>query len=230
MHTQVCLVGTVATDPKLTKSAGKASFCSFRLACNERRYDADKQEWVDTETSWFSINSFRGLADHAVSSFNKGDRIIVNGKLRVREWTNGEKSGTSAVIEADALGHDLRWGTSAFSRDTPTGVADQAEAATALASPVDARLGWPTPGSPGEGALVTSGLTASITSDETTVGVIARTDASVVDGADAAGVPCGSRESLAAADSGTSDASETEAASGDFKTDGFTPKQEYTVA
>lgn len=116
MHTQVCVVGTVATDPKLTQSAGKSAFCSFRLACNERRYDAEKKEWVDSETSFYSVNSFRGLADHAVRSFSKGDRVIVSGKLRVREWSNGEKAGISVVVEAEALGHDLRWGTSQFTR------------------------------------------------------------------------------------------------------------------
>ncbi|WP_017794447.1 single-stranded DNA-binding protein [Leucobacter salsicius] len=118
MHTQVCVVGTVATDPKLTKSAGRAAFCSFRLACNERRYDTEKQDWVDSDTNWYTINSFRGLADHAVASFAKGDRVMVTGRLRVRDWTNGEKTGTSTVVEAEALGHDLRWGTSVFTKLT----------------------------------------------------------------------------------------------------------------
>lgn len=131
MHTQVCVVGTVATDPKLTKSAGRAAFCSFRLACNERRYDAEKQEWIDSATNWYTINSFRDLADHAVASFNKGDRVLVSGRLRVRDWSNGEKSGTSTVVEAEALGHDLRWGTSVFTKLSVAAAPEDSDAAPA---------------------------------------------------------------------------------------------------
>ena len=41
---------------------------------------------------------------------------MVSGRLKVRDWDNGERSGTSVEIEADCLGHDLVWGTSEFSR------------------------------------------------------------------------------------------------------------------
>ena len=49
-------------------------------------------------------------------SVSKGDRIAVAGKLRVRDWDNGERAGTSVEIEADSIGHDLAWGNSAFTR------------------------------------------------------------------------------------------------------------------
>ncbi|MBP1325528.1 single-strand DNA-binding protein [Leucobacter exalbidus] len=153
MHTQVCVVGTVATDPKFTHSAEKTPFCSFRLACNERRYDAEKKEWIDADTNWFTVNSFRGLAAHAFESFQKGDRVVVNGRLRMRDWSNDEKSGTSVIVDADALGHDLRWGTSTFTKAStpPTG---QVTVPT-QASPVAA--GEPQPwGSPAAGAQATA--------------------------------------------------------------------------
>jgi single-strand DNA-binding protein len=41
---------------------------------------------------------------------------VVSGRLKVRDWDNGERSGTSVEIEADSLGHDLVWGTTQFSR------------------------------------------------------------------------------------------------------------------
>jgi single-strand DNA-binding protein len=72
--------------------------------------------WVDGETNWFTINSFRQLAINSASSISKGDRIVVSGRLKVRDWDNGERSGTSVEIEADSLGHDLVWGTTQFSR------------------------------------------------------------------------------------------------------------------
>jgi single-strand DNA-binding protein len=38
------------------------------------------------------------------------------GRLRVRDWDNGERAGTSVEIEAETLGHDLVWGSSTFTR------------------------------------------------------------------------------------------------------------------
>ena len=49
-------------------------------------------------------------------SINKGDRIIVQGTLRIRDWDNGERNGTSVEVEAEAIGHDLAWGTGVFTR------------------------------------------------------------------------------------------------------------------
>ena len=75
-------------------------------------------EWVDGETNWFTITAFRQLALNVASSVSKGDRIIVSGKLRVRDWDNGERTGTSVEIEAETMGHDLVWGTTTFARTT----------------------------------------------------------------------------------------------------------------
>jgi single-strand DNA-binding protein len=72
--------------------------------------------WVDGETNWYTITSFSKLAINTASSVSKGDRIVVSGKLRIRDWDNGERSGTSVEIEATTLGHDLSWGTSVFTR------------------------------------------------------------------------------------------------------------------
>ena len=41
---------------------------------------------------------------------------MVMGRLRVRDWDNGERAGTSVEIEAETLGHDLVWGSSTFVR------------------------------------------------------------------------------------------------------------------
>jgi len=46
--------------------------------------------------------------------------VLVAGKLRIRDWENGEKSGTTVDIEADAVGHDLAWGSTVFTRTVVT--------------------------------------------------------------------------------------------------------------
>ena len=108
--------GPVATTPRHLVTQEGLPITSFRLASSKRRFDRTKKIWVDGETNWFTINSFRQLAINSASSISKGDRIVVSGRLKVRDWDNGERSGTSVEIEADCLGHDLVWGTSEFSR------------------------------------------------------------------------------------------------------------------
>ena len=108
--------GLVATTPRHLVTQEGWPITSFRLASSKRRFDRTKKTWVDGETNWFTINSFRQLAINSASSISKGDRIVVSGRLKVRDWDNGERSGTSIEIEADCLGHDLVWGTSEFSR------------------------------------------------------------------------------------------------------------------
>ena len=112
--------GLVATTPRHLKTADGLDITSFRLASSTKRFDRTKMEWIEADTNWFTITSFGTLAINAVSSIGKGDRIIVSGTLRVRDWDNGEVSGTSIEIEADTLGHDLVWGQSTFVRTTLT--------------------------------------------------------------------------------------------------------------
>jgi len=131
----ISVVGTVATEPRLVVTQAGVKLCTFRLASGERRYDRGQQKWVDGDTNWFSVAAFRALAEHAGQSFKKGERVIVTGRLRVRQWETEEKSGTSVEIEADALGHDLRWGVSRFEKTyAPENPASEGSGGDAVAS------------------------------------------------------------------------------------------------
>ena len=108
--------GLVATTPRHLVTQEGLPITSFRLASSKRRFDRTKKIWVDGETNWFTITSFRQLAINSAASISKGDRIVVAGRLKVRDWDNGERSGTSVEVDAESLGHDLVWGTAEFSR------------------------------------------------------------------------------------------------------------------
>jgi single-strand DNA-binding protein len=114
------VLGLVATTPRHLVTQDGLPITSFRLASSKRWFDRNKNAWVDGETNWFTISSFRQLAINASVSISKGDRVFVTGKLKVRDWDNGERSGTSVEIEADSIGHDLSWGNSEFTRTVLT--------------------------------------------------------------------------------------------------------------
>lgn len=112
----VTVSGLVATTPRHLVTQDGLPITSFRMAASHRRFDRTANKWVDGETNWFTVTAFRQLAINSAGSISKGERVLVTGKLRVRDWDNGERAGTSVEVEAEALGHDLTWGTAVFTR------------------------------------------------------------------------------------------------------------------
>lgn len=110
------ITGLVATSPRHQVTQEGLPITSFRLASNDRYYDEAKERWVESETNWFTVSSFKTLAINVAQSVSKGDRITVSGSIKVRDWDNGERTGTSVEIIADSIGHDLNYGTSEFTR------------------------------------------------------------------------------------------------------------------
>ncbi len=175
MTDTITLTGLVATQPRAITTSEGLFITSFRLASTQRRFDRSKERWVDGETNWYTITAFRQLATNVASSIQKGDRVVATGKLRIRDWAAGDKVGTNIEVDAEAIGHDLLWGTSVFTRSIATALAERvaadhlASGEAADASPVDSG-GWvagaSAPGSPvGSGEWAAGDATPSPSDD-----------------------------------------------------------------
>lgn len=116
MFDSFSVTGLVATTPRHLVTQDGLPITSFRLAASTKKFDKQTNRWTEGETNWFTVTSFRQLAINCATSVSKGDRVLVMGRLRVRDWDNGERAGTSVEIEAETLGHDLVWGSSTFVR------------------------------------------------------------------------------------------------------------------
>lgn len=116
MNDNIFLTGLVATTPRHLVTSDGLAICSFRLASSVRRFDRASNRWVDADTNWYTVSSFRSLAQNSAESIQKGDRVIVSGRLRIRDWENTDRSGTTVEIEADSIGHDLTYGTASYVR------------------------------------------------------------------------------------------------------------------
>lgn len=159
MTDTITLTGFVATVPNHLVTSEGLPITSFRLASTQRRFDRSRNLWVDNGTNWYTITSFRQLAMNTNSSIKKGERVIVTGRLRIRDWTAGDKVGTSIEIDADSIGHDLTWGTASFTRSMSSAAIDASTRAGADTAAPDPTVmtgatsldnGWPTavPGAP----------------------------------------------------------------------------------
>lgn len=163
MTDTITLTGLVATIPRHHITSAGLPLTSFRLASTQRRFDRAKNCWVDGETNWYTVTAFRQLATNLLNSLNKGERIIVTGRLRIRDWATAERTGTNIELDAEAVGHDLSWGTASFTRIisgsiVATAALDPNGAGGIFpSSPTDystnlTQSDWPTtvPGGPGE--------------------------------------------------------------------------------
>jgi single-strand DNA-binding protein len=127
MHDAITISGLVATAPRHLVTSEGLPITSFRLASTQRRFDRSQEKWIDAETNWYTVTAFRQLALNSNASIDKGQRVLVAGRLKIREWVNGERTGTTIEVEADSIGHDLAWGTAAFTRSVSTATAATAE-------------------------------------------------------------------------------------------------------
>lgn len=116
MQDAITLTGLVATTPRVLVTSDGLSITSFRLASSQRRFDRAMNRWTDGDTNWYTVSCFRTLADNAAESIQKGDRVVVFGRLRIRDWGDNDRSGVTVEVEADTLGHDLNWGTANYVR------------------------------------------------------------------------------------------------------------------
>jgi single-strand DNA-binding protein len=142
MNTQdtITLTGVVATTPRRLTTNEGLTIVSFRFASTSRRFDQPTQKWVDNTTNWFTVTGFRQLADNITASVTKGDRVIVTGTLRIRDWETDDKAGTKVDIDADAIGHDLTFGTTVYTRGHQSSAPETGEgnAETETTSPAPA--------------------------------------------------------------------------------------------
>jgi single-strand DNA-binding protein len=95
------------------RTARDVSVATFRVGSTPRlKKDG---EWVDGETTWYTVTAWRTLADHVRDSVRKGDPLIVHGRLRTETWEPEEGgSSTTLQVEASLVGHDLTRGISHF--------------------------------------------------------------------------------------------------------------------
>ncbi len=107
--------GIVGTDINSGSTKNGWPAAEFRLVSKERRQDQETGQWVDAASNWYTVKTYRYLAQNVGSSLHKGDPVVVTGKLKLRQWSSDDgRHGTAPEIEADGIGHDLKWGTSNF--------------------------------------------------------------------------------------------------------------------
>ncbi|MGO1165791.1 MAG: single-stranded DNA-binding protein [Janibacter sp.] len=128
-ETELTVAGRVVADPEHRTTRSGMHFTTCRLATTVRRRTTEGV-FVDASTSFYNVAAFRSLGMNAHASLRKGDPVVVNGRVTINTWQRADESwGTSAEIEAIALGHDLTYGTTAYTKAGRSVVDEGAEEA-----------------------------------------------------------------------------------------------------
>ena len=117
-ETFVTVQGRLVADP-VVKEGRHGHFTTLRVAQSERhQVRGEPGRWADSDPSFYDVTVNRGMGENAARCLRRGHPVVVHGKLRVRQFQRPDGSWGAAVeLDAHALGHDLRWGVTAFTRN-----------------------------------------------------------------------------------------------------------------
>jgi single-strand DNA-binding protein len=106
--TYLTLSGNLTSAPKAGESRSGARWARLRVASTARVFDRGESSWRDGDTLFLDVICWRRLAENVMATLQRGDRVLVSGRLRQRSYqdTQGAKH-TMMELEAESVGPDL---------------------------------------------------------------------------------------------------------------------------
>lgn len=96
----ITMTGNLTADPELKFTREGSARCGFRIACGERKKDTNG-EWIDGDTTFINVTTWRNLAENVAESLQKGDTVTVVGRLKSRTVEDDER-GKATFFDVDA--------------------------------------------------------------------------------------------------------------------------------
>ena len=110
--TQITVVGNLTADPELRFTQSGVAVASFTIASTPRTFDRQANEWKDGEALFMRCSIWRDAAENVASSLEKGARVVAQGRLKQRSFTDKEGNNrTSIELDVDEIGPSLKYAT-----------------------------------------------------------------------------------------------------------------------
>jgi single-strand DNA-binding protein len=124
---KVMLIGNVGTDPEMRFTPNGNAVTSFRIATNRVYTTSDGERKQETE--WFTVVTWRKLAESCNQFLTKGQRVYVEGSLRTRMWEgqDGQKRSKVEVVANRVLFLDKQAVTTFPGEDAAIEIADEVD-------------------------------------------------------------------------------------------------------
>ena len=104
------IIGRLAADPDINFTNAGNALVKFLVAVSRKRGE-------DEYVSYFECSAWGTLAQGIADSLHKGDRVVVTGTLNQNIYESDNGTFGKVVINAEAVGPDLRFQTAVVSRN-----------------------------------------------------------------------------------------------------------------
>lgn len=96
-YNKVILIGNLTKDPEIRYTPSGTPVANFRLATNHRYKQGDE---LKEEVCYIDVVVFGKQAEHCGQYLNKGQGVIVDGRLHERRWEteDGQKRSRHEVV------------------------------------------------------------------------------------------------------------------------------------
>ena len=110
--TVITVIGNLTADPELRFTQSGVAVASFTIASTPRTFDRQANEWKDGEALFLRCSIWRDAAENVAESLEKGTRVVAQGRLKQRSFTDREGNNrTSIELDVDEIGPSLRYAT-----------------------------------------------------------------------------------------------------------------------
>jgi single-strand DNA-binding protein len=116
MATTITVIGNLVKDPEKKDLGSGKVLAKLRVASTERFQDSDGT-WKDGDTAFYDVVCWRTLAENVSSNLSKGNKVIIHGKLKYREFDRKDGTkGNAFEIDATEIGQSLSIKSGTFNK------------------------------------------------------------------------------------------------------------------
>lgn len=106
-ETHLTVTGNLTADPIRRRTPEGTSVVSFRLASTARRWNREREDFVDGDTVFVTVKCWRVMGDRVHGELRRGHSVLVTGKLATKEWEADGQRQQRYELEAEAIGPNM---------------------------------------------------------------------------------------------------------------------------
>jgi single-strand DNA-binding protein len=96
---KIIIIGNLGRDAEVRYTVQGIQVCDFTVATNEKRRNQNGE--IENVTTWFRVNLWGKQVENISRYLTRGKQVLVEGRLRVDEWTDREgRNRYTLVINA----------------------------------------------------------------------------------------------------------------------------------
>jgi len=100
---KVILVGNLGREPEVKHASNGTAIANLAIATSESWKDKNTGEKVE-KTEWHRVSVFGKLAEIAGQYLHKGSKVLIDGRLKLEQWTDSQGQKRSKhKIDAESV-------------------------------------------------------------------------------------------------------------------------------